>query len=254
MEPSLLISKSDGVARVTLNRPPLNIVDIPLMLELQAALDEIRAEVTTKVVVLAARGKYFSAGVDVKDHTPDRVEAMLHEFHAVIRRLWSLEQPTVAAVQGSALGGGCELALACDFIIASADARFGQPEIRIGAFPPIAALLLARLVPRKKAFELTLTGDPIDAATAERWGLVNVVARAEEFDAAVETFVARLTQSSGAVLRLAKRAVRAPLAGEDEAALREIERLYLDELMQTEDAREGIAAFLEKRLPQWKGK
>ncbi len=251
---NLLVSKSGSVTRVTLNKPPLNIVDLELMQELQTALDEIRADATVKVLVLAAEGKYFSAGVDVRDHIPDRVEALLREFHAVIRRLWSFELPTLAAVQGDALGGGCELALACDFIVASEAAQFGQPEIRIGAFPPIAALLLARLIPPKKAFELILTGDPITAATAERLGLVNIVAHKGEFDAAVGAFAARLLKSSGAILRLAKRAALVPLREETQATLREIEELYLRELMSTEDAREGVAAFLEKRPPVWREK
>jgi cyclohexa-1,5-dienecarbonyl-CoA hydratase len=251
---NLFLEKSDGVARVTLDNPPVNVIDIGLMRGLNAGLDEIRADGTAQVIVIAARGKLFSAGVDVKDHTADRVEEMLREFHSAIRTLWSLEQPTVAEVQGSALGGGCELALACDFIVASAQAKFGQPEIHVGAFPPVAALLLPRLMPRKKAFELILTGDSIDAAAAERLGLVNVVAQPEEFEAAVNDFVARLTRHSGAVMKSAKRAALVPLRGENVDALSDIESLYLTELIKTEDANEGIAAFIEKRKPVWKDK
>jgi cyclohexa-1,5-dienecarbonyl-CoA hydratase len=251
---NLVVERLNGVARVTLDKPPVNVIDIALMRELKAALAEIRADATTKVVVIAAQGKLFSAGVDVKDHTADRVEGMLREFHSVIRSIWSLEQPTVAAVQGSALGGGMELAMACDFIVASAQAKFGQPEIQVGAFPPIAALLLPRLIPRKKAFEMILTGEAIDATTAERLGLVNVVAAPEEFDAAVKAFVGRLASLSGVVLKLAKRAALIPLRGDaaPEDALGEIERLYLTELIKTEDANEGLAAFIEKRKPAWK--
>lgn len=251
---NLSFQKSNGIARITLDKPPVNVIDIALMRELNAALHEIQDDATSQVVVVAARGKMFSAGVDVKDHTPDRVEEMLSEFHGVIRSLWSLNQPTVAAVQGSALGGGCELAMACDFIVASTAAKFGQPEIQVGAFPPIAALMLPRLMPRKKAFELILTGDSMDAATAASLGLVNKVAPPEEFNAAVDKFVDRLRGLSGSVLKLAKRAAMLPLQGENEDALREIERLYLTELIQTEDAKEGIAAFMEKRKPEWKDK
>lgn len=251
---NLTLEKANGVARVTLDKPPVNVIDIALMRELNAVLQEIHADATNQVVVLAARGKLFSAGVDVRDHTADRVEEMLREFHGVIRSLWSLDQPTVAAVQGSALGGGCELAMACDFIVASSAAKFGQPEIQVGAFPPIAALMLPRLMPRKKAFEIVLTGNSIDAAAAAGLGLVNEVAPPEEFNAAVIKFVDRLRGLSGAVLKLAKRAAMIPLRGENEDSLREIERLYLTELMQTEDAKEGIAAFMEKRKPEWKNK
>ncbi len=249
---NLLIEKKDGVARVTLNKPPVNVIDIALMREMRAALEEIRADAATKVVVITARGKLFSAGVDVKDHTSARVAEMLQEFHSVIRCIGSLEAPTIAAVQGSALGGGMELALACDFIVASTQAKFGQPEIQVGAFPPIAALLLPRLIPRKKALEVVLTGDSFDAATVERWGLVNVVVPPEEYDSAVEAFVARLMRSSGAVLKLAKRAALVPLRDENEDALHKIEQLYLAQLMKTEDATEGVTAFIEKRKPVWK--
>ena len=148
---NVAVEKSNGVARVILNQPPLNVIDIPTMDEINAALVSLKDDRATKVIVLAAQGKAFSAGVDIKDHTPDRVEMMLTKFHAIFRTLWSLEPPVVAAVQGSALGGGCELAIACDFIVASERAKFGQPEIKVGVFAPIATLLLPRLIARKKA-------------------------------------------------------------------------------------------------------
>ncbi len=249
---NLLVENTNGVARLTLDKPPLNIMDLALMREMHAALTALRAQAGFKVLVIAARGRLFSAGVDIKDHTADRVGEMLGAFHGLLRLLWSFEQPTIAAVQGSALGGGCELALACDLIVASAQARFGQPEIQVGAFPPIAALLLSRLIPRKRAFELILTGDPIDGATAEQLGLVNLAAPSGEFEPELTKFVERLTRSSGAVLKLAKRAALIPLSREDERCLQEIEQLYLTELMRTNDANEGLAAFLEKRRPEWK--
>ncbi len=249
---NLFIQQSNGLARITMNKPPVNVIDIALMHELNAALDQIDAE--TRVVVIGAQGKLFSAGVDIKDHTADRVQEMLTEFHKVIRKIWNLEQPTVAAVQGSALGGGCELALACDFIVASDRAKFGQPEIQVGVFPPIAALVLPQFIAPKKALELILTGDAIDAVTAERWGLVNVVAAGDAFDGAVNGFVARLMKLSGAVLRKTKRATRLPLEGRNESALQEIEKFYLHELMKTADANEGLAAFMEKRAPVWSDK
>ncbi len=247
---TVTIEKSNGVARVTLNQPPLNVIDIPMMDELNAAFASLKADRATKVIVIAAQGKAFSAGVDIKDHTPDRVKMMLTRFHAIFHTLWSLEPPVVAAVQGSALGGGCELAIACDFIVASERAKFGQPEIKVGVFAPIATLLLPRLVARKKAYELLLTGDTIDAREAERIGLVNQVAAPEAFDAAVEAFVARLTALSGVVLRHAKRAIALGL----DQGLAEIEKYYFNDLMKSEDAVEGLNAFMEKRNPVWKEK
>lgn len=246
---SVHIEKTNGIAKLTLARPPVNVINIELMRELNAALDDAR---DAKVVVIAAQGKFFSAGVDVSEHKPDMVKEMIDEFHTVIKKIWAIPAPTIAAVQGSALGGGMELAMACDFIVASESAKFAQPEIQVGVFPPIAALMLSRLIPRKKAFELILTGDAIDARTAERLGLVNVIASPEEFENALDAFVNRLRKLSGVVLRHAKRATRMPLRADDERLLAEIEKLYLSELMKTTDANEGLNAFMEKRSPKWK--
>ncbi len=246
--PDVLVSKSNGVARVIMNRPPLNVLNIAMMEELNAALQPLRDDRSTKVVVLAAQGKAFSAGVDIADHTPDRVEDMIRIFHGIFHTLWALEQPVVGAVQGAALGGGCELAIGCDFVVASEKAKFGQPEIQVGVFAPIATLLLPRMVHRTKANELLLTGSTIDAREAERIGLVNVVAPPDSFDAAVDAFVGRLTALSGAVLRQAKRAIALGL----ESGLTAIEQCYLHDLMKLDDATEGLNAFMEKRAPVWK--
>jgi cyclohexa-1,5-dienecarbonyl-CoA hydratase len=249
---TVFLEKFNSFARVTLNKPPLNVMDIAMMEELNAALKSLKDDRATKVIVVAAAGKAFSAGVDVADHTADRVDAMIKKFHAIFHTLWSLEQPIVAAVQGMALGGGCELAIACDFIIASEKAKLGQPEIKVGVFPPIAALLLPRLIGRKKAYELLLIGETIDAREAERIGLVNRVSPPESFDAAVNAFVGKLTALSGVVLQHTKQAVRISLDAGIDAALADIERYYLNELMRTEDALEGLNAFMEKRSPVWK--
>ncbi len=248
---NLIVEKANGIVKITLARPPVNVINMALMAELGAALDQARQ---AQIVVLGAQGKFFSAGVDVGEHRPETVDAMIHEFHTVIRKIWALEAPTIAAVQGNALGGGMELAMACDFIVASETAKFAQPEIQVGVFPPIAALMLPRLIPRKKAFEMILTGDAIDARAAERIGLVNVVAPPEEFESALNAFVARLTKLSGVVLRHTKRAATLALCADDDRVLAQIEALYLKELMKTVDANEGLSAFVEKRAPVWKGK
>lgn len=244
------VQTANGITRIVLNKPPLNIVDIAMMEELGAALEPLKGDPSTKVIVLAAQGRAFSAGVDIADHTPDRVERMITKFHAIFRVLWSLEQPILAAVQGAALGGGCELAIACDFIVASDKAKFGQPEIKVGVFAPIATLLLPRLIGRHKANELLLTGDPVDASEAERLGLVNQVAPVESFGAAVDAFAFRLASLSAPVLRHAKRAIGIGI----ENGLAEVERYYLNELMRTEDTVEGLNAFMAKRHPVWKDK
>jgi len=250
---SIRVERIDAAAKIVLNRPPLNVLDIPALKELAGALRELRGS-DAKVVVLTAEGKAFSAGVDVKDHTPERVGEMMESLHEVFAALWELEQPTMAVVQGAALGGGMELATACDFLIAAESASFGQPEIKVGVFPPIACLLLPRMLPWPRALELILTGEAINAEEARRWGLVNRVVPPDQLEQAANEFLEKLTNLSGPVLQLSKRAA---LLGfkerrDWEPTLREIERIYLDELMELEDAAEGLRAFLEKRKPRWK--
>lgn len=247
---TITIEKSNGVARVVMNKPPLNVLDIAMIAELDAALKSLKGDHESKVVVIAAQGKAFSAGVEVADHTPDKVDSMIKTFHGVFHTLWSLEQPVVAAVQGAALGGGCEVALGCDFIVASEKAKLGQPEIKLGVFAPIATLLLPKLIGRMKANELLLTGDAIDAREAERIGLVNKVVSVETFEQEVNAFVNRLATLSGAGLRYAKRAIALGI----EQGLPAVEKNYLNDLMKTEDAVEGLNAFMEKRNPVWKNK
>jgi cyclohexa-1,5-dienecarbonyl-CoA hydratase len=242
---------ASGVARLTLNRPPLNVLNIAMMREINLALDSLD-QATIKVLVLSAEGKAFSAGVDVTEHTADKVGEMIEVFHGLFRRLERLDVPTLAIVQGAALGGGCEVALFCDLVLASDKAKFGQPEIKVGVLPPIAAVMLPRLVPHKKALELLLMGETIDAAEAHRLGLVNRVVPADQLQAATDEMIGKLAALSGVVLRMTRRAARLGGQGTFGEALGQVESLYLDELMKTHDANEGLAAFLEKRPPVWK--
>ncbi len=243
----------DGdVARITLARPPLNIMTIAMMEELRAALQDVARRPTLRALVLAAEGKAFSAGVAIEDHMGDRVKPMLAAFHQIFRQLHALDCPTVAAVQGPALGGGAELATFCDLVIASEAATVGQPEIKVGVFPPIAALHYPTRVGTARALQLLLSGEIISAREAERIGLVDRVVPPDELEPAVARALAAFADKSAAVLRLTKRAVReAPGAG-FEAALAALEALYTDELMRTDDAAEGLRAFLEKRAPVWR--
>lgn len=247
---------SDGVARLTLNKPPLNVLDIAMMREINSVLEGLGDDPTVKVLVFeAAEGsKAFSAGVDVSEHTADKVEEMIGVFHRIFRLLDALEVPTVAVVGGAALGGGCELVLFCDMVIASERASFGQPEIQVGVIPPIAVVALPGIIGPKKALEMVLIGDRIRATEAEQLGLVNKVVPPEELRTAADEFVAKLAKLSGAVLRLTKRAVRVGSAGSFSDGLAAVEKLYLGPLMATEDAHEGLAAFVEKRAPVWKAR
>lgn len=252
---TIRIERTDEVSKILLDRPPLNVLDIAALRELGATLDDVQKD-KSKVIVLAAQGKAFSAGVDIKDHTVDKVNAMMAAMHEVFEKLWALEQPTVCVVQGAALGGGMELALACDFIIASEDAQFGLPEIKVGVFPPIACLLLPKSLPWPKAMELILTGEALRAQEAYRLGLVNRVVPAEQLETEANALISKLADLSGPVLKLAKRAAQVGWGQEREMkwskTLAEIERIYLDELMKLEDAHEGLKAFVEKRRPNWK--
>jgi cyclohexa-1,5-dienecarbonyl-CoA hydratase len=251
---SIVCEIRDSVARITLNQPPLNIIDIPMIGEMHSALARVHSAGDVKVLVIDHRGKSFSAGVSIKDHTPGKVEEMIEKLHGMFRLLNSLAVPSLALVDGMALGGGCELAVFCDMVIASDRATFGQPEIKVGVFPPVAAVLFPHLIGRNRALELLLTGDVIEAAEAKGIGLINRVVPAEGFREKTDEFISKITSLSGPVLKLTKRAVDCGLDASVDGGIRAVEQLYLGDLMKTEDAREGLNAFLEKRKPIWKNK
>ncbi len=241
---------TQGVAWVTLNRPPLNILRLEMIRELDGVLRTIAEQPLLKATVLAATGKAFCAGVDVADHGPDRVEPMIREFGQLFTRLRILPMPTIAVVQGAALGGGCELAVACDQVLAAESAKFGQPEIKLGVFPPIAAALFPQLIGYQQTARLLFSGETINAAEAARLGLVTYLAADDDLQATLERLLAQFRNMSAAALRMTKCAI---LYGSDlgVAALLDIEDLYLRDLMDTADAQEGLNAFLEKRQPTW---
>jgi len=242
----------EGLATVTMNRPPLNILHNPMMEEFNRLLESVVADESHAAVVIRAVGKAFSAGVDVGDHAADKVREMIRLFHGIFRKLASTDSLTIAAVQGAALGGGCELACFCDIVLASDKAKFGQPEVQVGVFPPVAACALPPLIGIKKAIELTTLGTTIDAAEAWRLGLVNHVFAAEEFDMRVNGFLAGIKKLSRPVVRLAKKATTMMAREQMLSHLERAESLYLNELMNLADAHEGIAAFVAKRAPQWR--
>ena len=224
------------LARITLARPPLNVLDLEHLGLLADAVEE--AGDAAVVLLRAGEGcRAFSAGNDVKDHVRERAPAMLERFHRAVRGLLETDAITVADVTGDALGGGCELVLACDVAYAAPKARFGQPEIDVGCFPPVAAALLPRRVGWTRAVELIATGRRIDAAEAARIGLVTAVGEAGPV---VETLLAK----SPDVLRATKAALRA-------GGLAAAEEIYVRRLLPLADCAEGLRAFLEKRPPRW---
>ena len=252
---NILYDSMDGVAKISINRPPLNILNNETLLELTMALENARSDPSIFLVVITGVGdRAFSAGVDIRDHLPDKVSSTLSIFNKVFYTLRSLDRPTVAVVNGIALGGGCELAIGCDMIIASEKAQFGQPEITVGAIPPVAVVLLPKLIGPAKALELILTGDVITAAEAKQIGLVNKVVPSEKLEECLRELIGRLREKSPVVLKLTRMSLSRILDVDFKKELEETTRIYLDLLMRTEDAVEGLKAFVEKRKPQWKGK
>ena len=246
----------DRVARITFARPPLNVFNIAMMREVSEAIDRCAHRDVVAIVFDAAPGtRAFSAGVAVEEHLPETVFQMLDSFHNIFRLLTQISKPAIAVVDGPALGGGCELVAGCDIVIASDRARFGQPEIKLGVFPPVAAILLARIVGERKAREMILLGEMIDANEALRLGLVNYVVPNNELEHKTNSVLAKLRENSSSSLTMTHAALELGAAGGDlDSALEKLENFYLNELMKTEDAQEGVRAFMEKRKPVWRNR
>lgn len=242
------------IARITLRNPPVNVIDIPMMEELGPALKDIDGMADISVLVISSSQKDFSAGVDVAAHLPEKVHEMLAKFHGVIHTLINSRKVSIASVHGNCLGGGAELAAVCDMAHTSESAVWGFPEIKLGCFPPVAATVLSALIGQKHASNLILTGRTISGREAAAIGLANRAVPDAELESAVQESVNRLAKLSPVALAMAKKAIYVWDSMHFHKGLARAEEIYLDELMQTEDAQEGIAAFLEKREPVWKGK
>jgi len=247
------IDDTRRAAWITLDRPPLNIIDIPMMRQLSRAVEADTSSCDFRIFA-GAGTKTFSAGVEIADHTPARVSEMLAAFHDVFRRLARTNAVTIAVVHGHCLGGGMELATFCDFVLASESATFGQPEIKLACFPPVALLTFPRLAGLRAALDLILTGRTISAREAADLGFVTRVIPDAEVKSTVDRLLGELCSLSPVALRLTRRELRARFDADFDARLQEMERVYLDELMKSDDAHEGIRAFLEKRAPVWKGR
>jgi cyclohexa-1,5-dienecarbonyl-CoA hydratase len=246
----------DRVARITFARPPLNVFNMAMMREMGDALTECLPHRDLAAIVFDAAPdtRAFSAGVAVEEHVPETVFQMLDSFHTVFRLLTQISRPVIAIVDGPALGGGCELVAACDIVIASERARFGQPEIKLGVFPPVGAILLPRVIGEKRARELIMLGDMIDAAEALRLGLVNYVVPGAELEPKLQSVLTKVRDLSAAALAMTRTALDLGRQSSFQSALTEVENLYLNELMKTEDANEGVRSFMEKRKPEWRHK
>ncbi|MEK6322733.1 MAG: enoyl-CoA hydratase/isomerase family protein [Acidobacteriota bacterium] len=250
------VAVTGRVARITFARPPLNILTIAMMKEIVDAINRVAETPDTCAIVFAASqaSGAFCAGVSIEEHKPESVFQMLDGFHSIFRALNGVSKPVIALVGGAALGGGCELVAFADIVIASGAARFGQPEIKLGVFPPVAAFVLPRVIGDKKAREMILTGELLTADAAQSLGLVNHLVAENALEARCEELLGAFRQMSVPGLEMARRAmVQTWGLGFDEA-LKRSEDLYLNELMSFRDPQEGVEAFIAKRPPRWKHK
>ena len=252
---NIILEKKDGIARLTINRPPVNVVNREAIAEINNALEDVKNDDSIKVLLLRGSGnKAFCAGVEVKDHIGEAMPKMMREFGKIFSTLRSLGKPSIAAVNGVALGGGCELVAGCDLAIASEKAKFGQPEIILGGLAPVAAAILPRLLGEKKAFEMVLLGESIGAAEAERIGLVNKVVTEEELDKTADEFARKFLEKSSLSVKLCREAFyQSSDIAEFEEALERATTLGI-RTWETEDGQEGLKSFMEKKKPVWKNK
>ncbi len=250
----IIIKKANNIAKIIFNNGDYNILTIKMMEQINEAIKQFIGDDSLKALVFDHNGKAFSVGVDVGDHIGDKAPKMIKVFHDIFRNLNKLNCLTIASVKGSALGGGCEIAMFCDIVITSERAKFGQPEIKVGVFPPIAMLVLPQIIGNKKAFELLLLGEIINATEAHQLGLSNHIFPNESFEQEFTKFVDSLNNLSTIVLQYSKRAFYLGLGLDFETQLDKIEEFYLKDLMATHDANEGLQAFLEKRSPNWQNR
>lgn len=250
---NILVEQKKDHAQIVINRPPFNVLNIETMDEITKALKQIDGWQKIKCVTITGSGvKAFSAGVDVQDHSEEFVIKMLDSFHQMLNTIQKLSKPVVAIVNGVAFGGGLELVIGCDLAIAAETAQLGQPEIKLGVFPTYANAILPRVMTRKKAMEILLLGDNITATEAAQLGLINKAVPAEELGKSVEQYVARFSEKSAAALNWAKKSIYQAIDLDSHSSLKSTEEIYLNHLMKTDDAQEGVKAFLEKRQPVWR--
>ena len=255
-EPGSLVELElrDDVAYITLNSPPLNILSAAMMSGICDAVEKIAADDTVKAVAFRANGKAFSAGADVEEHKPEQAATMIGEFSRMFTLLGKLEIPIVMAVDGAALGGGFELTMMADVLLATERSKFGQPEIRIGFFAPLGVAYLPQLVGPQRAMEITCGGRAYSAEQMKEFGFVSYVVGHEELEERLEKTLKGFRAASALVMRLNVRTLKAVKGLSMEEARKAAEKVFLEELMVTEDVQEGIASFYEKRKPVWKNR
>lgn len=248
------VNKEKQVARITLDRPKHNVLDIEMMKEFNLELEKIAGDDDLKCVVITGKGRSFCAGVEVSDHTPEKVDEMVFVFNRIFELINLIDIPVIAAVNGACLGGGLEVAIAADIVIASEKAILGQPEVKLGFFPPYAAIRLPELVGTAKAIEICTTGKSYSAVDAEAMGFVSKAVAVDKFEETVESYIKEISHASPLILKLNKRAVKRHIGTSFHQAVQLSSDYFLNTMMKTEDTLEGIKSFEEKRRPDWKNK
>ncbi|PYP89775.1 MAG: hypothetical protein DMG65_13155 [Candidatus Angelobacter sp. Gp1-AA117] len=242
------------VARLTLNHAPHNVLTVPMMKEMAESIESLNGRADVKAILLQSSQSAFSAGISLEDSRPDRVFQTLDAFTRVFQAMVDISKPVIVVVNGPAIGAGSELVGFADVVIATPKAKFAQPEVKLGVFPPFAAVMLPQLIGPKKTYELILTGEALSAEEALRFGFVNKVVPEAELTTHVESLVTRISEFSGPVLEVAKRVIGNSMGLPLKEAMKKSQDLYLNELMNLEDVQEGLRAVIEKRKPVWKNK
>jgi cyclohexa-1,5-dienecarbonyl-CoA hydratase len=243
-----------NVARMTLDRPDHNLLNEAMLREIADGILFAGNSEEAKLIVLDYAAKVFSGGIDIGEYTAQRVFQMLDAFHAAFAAMLEVGKPVICVVNGPAIGGGAELAVFGDLVIASPKARFAQPEITIGVFPPLASIILPFLVGPKTALEIILTGEPISAERALEIGLINRLVPEAQLEKTVEDLVARISGQSGPVLSMAKKAILGGMGLSLRDGLKQSMDIFLNQLYKLEDSQEGLRALVEKRKPNWKNR
>ena len=245
---------SGTVARITLNHPPHNVLNVPMMTEMAQCIESLNGRGDTKAILLESAQRAFSAGISLEDSKPDRVFQTLEAFNRVFTAIREISKPFIVVVNGPAIGAGSEVVAFGDMVIATPNAKFAQPEVKLGVFPPFAAVMLPQLIGPKKTYELILTGEALTAEDALRLGFVNKVVPESELKQAVNGVLARISEFSGPVLEVAKEVIGSAMGVPIEEAMKKSQDVYLNKLMSLQDVQEGLRAVLEKRKPVWKNK
>lgn len=244
----------DSIARLTLNHAPHNVLTVPMMKEMAEAIESLNGRADVKAILLQSAQQAFSAGISLEDSRPDRVFQTLDAFTRVFQAMGDISKPVVVVVNGPAIGAGSELVGFADVVLATPKAKFAQPEVKLGVFPPFAAVMLPQLIGTKKTYELILTGEALSAEEALNFGFVNKVVPEADLQKHVDALIARIGEFSGPVLEVTKRVISSSIGRPLKEAMKTSQDLYLNELMNLEDVQEGLRAVIEKRKPVWKNK